>query len=227
VPVHARAGVICFGILQSFVHTLLDTDGCGTGREDVFPTSFLDFHRGWRSRVDELPVTLKTMLLVSEVLREHHGFRFAARAMTLMRGLRAAYDAALSEVDLLLLPTTPMKAPPLPPEDAGVERVFAEAVRMVGNTQPFDHTHHPAMSIPCGTSDGLPVGMMLVGRAFEESTIYRAAHAFEQHADWRRLEAADPPFVKRGEKATLRIAPEISLPAPGCGYNYSSSGKDE
>jgi hypothetical protein len=69
--------------------------------------------------------------------------------------------------------------------------------------------------------------MMLVGRAFEESTIYRAAHAFEQHADWRRLEAAGPPFVKRGEKATLRIAPEISLPAPGCGYNYSSSGKDE
>lgn len=53
------------------------------------------------------------------------------------------------------------------------------------NTMPFDHTHHPAMSVPCGVREGLPVGMMLVGRAFEESLIYRAAYAFEQDADWR------------------------------------------
>ncbi len=187
VPAHSNAGAICFGALQSFVHTMLDTDGCGTGREDVFPTSYLDFHRGWRARTDELPVTIKTMLMASEYLREHHGFRFAAKAMGLMRGLRAAYDAALQEVDLLLLPTTPMKAPPLPPPNAPPEEVFRQAVLALGNTQPFDHTHHPAMSIPCGTSEGLPVGLMLVGRAFEESTIYRAARAFEQHADWRSL----------------------------------------
>jgi amidase len=127
------------------------------------------------------------MLMLSEYLREHHGFRFAAKAMSLMRGLRAAYDAALSEVDLLLLPTTAMKAPPLPPEDADVEEIFGQAMLPLGNTQPFDHTHHPAMSIPCALRDGLPVGMMLVGRPFEESTIYRAAQAFEQHADWRSL----------------------------------------
>ena len=36
------------------------------------------------------------------------------------------------------------------------------------------------MSVPCGLSDGLPVGMMLVGKHFDEATIYRAAHAFEQ-----------------------------------------------
>ena len=52
---------------------------------------------------------------------------------------------------------------------------------------PFDNTHHPAMSVPCGMSDGLPVGMMLVGRHFEESTLYRAAHTFESEANWRSL----------------------------------------
>jgi amidase len=43
------------------------------------------------------------------------------------------------------------------------------------------------MSIPCGMSDGLPVGMMLVGRHYDESTIYRAAAAFEQIGDWKRM----------------------------------------
>jgi amidase len=43
------------------------------------------------------------------------------------------------------------------------------------------------MSIPCGLSQGLPVGLMLIARHWNESTIYRAAHAFEQSADWREL----------------------------------------
>ena len=56
---------------------------------------------------------------------------------------------------------------------------------MLPNTAPFDVTGHPAMSVPCGMSDGLPVGLMLIGRHYDESTIYRAAHAFEQGVDWQ------------------------------------------
>ena len=55
------------------------------------------------------------------------------------------------------------------------------------NTAPFDVTGHPGMSVPCGMSDGLPVGMMLIGRHYEESTIYRAAGAFEAAKDWETL----------------------------------------
>ena len=58
---------------------------------------------------------------------------------------------------------------------------------MLANTCPFDVTGHPAMSIPCGMSDGLPVGLMLVGGRWREATIYRAAAAFEQADDWRRM----------------------------------------
>jgi amidase len=43
------------------------------------------------------------------------------------------------------------------------------------------------MSVPCALSQGLPVGMMLIGGHYEESTIYRAAHAFEQIGDWRDM----------------------------------------
>jgi amidase len=49
----------------------------------------------------------------------------------------------------------------------------------------FDVTGHPAMSLPCGMVDGLPVGVMLIGRYYAEKTIYRAAHAYEQDVDWR------------------------------------------
>ena len=41
------------------------------------------------------------------------------------------------------------------------------------------------MSVPCALSNGLPVGMQLIGKHWAESTIYRAAHAFEQSGDWR------------------------------------------
>jgi amidase len=100
--------------------------------------------------------------------------------MNSVRSVRTAYDAVLREVDLLLLPTTPMKATPLPPEDASREVVVATAFSPVANTQPFNYSHHPALSIPCGRRQGLPVGLMLVGRPWEEATLYRVAHAFEQ-----------------------------------------------
>jgi Asp-tRNA(Asn)/Glu-tRNA(Gln) amidotransferase A subunit family amidase len=55
---------------------------------------------------------------------------------------------------------------------------------MLANTAQFDCTHHPAMSLPCGMADGLPVGTMLVAKAFDEETIYRAGRL----RAWRRLE---------------------------------------
>jgi amidase len=83
------------------------------------------------------------------------------------------------------MPTTPMKAPPLPGADVDPATSLGLAFAPLTNTMPFDNTHHPAMSVPCAMSNGLPVGMMLVGRHFEESTLYRAAHAFETGVDWR------------------------------------------
>ena len=63
------------------------------------------------------------------------------------------------------------------------------AFEMLPNTAPFDVTGHPAMSLPCGMSDGLPAGLMLIAKHWNESTIYRAAHAFEQAQDWTKVTA--------------------------------------
>ena len=51
---------------------------------------------------------------------------------------------------------------------------------MIPNTSPFDVTGHPAMNVPCAMSGGLPLGMMLVGRHWEDATVLRAARAFEE-----------------------------------------------
>jgi amidase len=107
--------------------------------------------------------------------------------MNLVRQLTAAYDAVLHTYDLLLMPTLPVKATPLPTPDASREEYVQRALEMVANTAPFDSTHHPAMSVPCGMRDGLPIGMMLVGKHFDEPTVYRAAYAFEQAGDWTRM----------------------------------------
>ena len=60
-------------------------------------------------------------------------------------------------------------------------------MEMFANTVAADITHHPSMSLPCGLRDGLPVGLMLTAKHFDEPSIYRAAHAFEQSKDWRDM----------------------------------------
>ncbi len=84
------------------------------------------------------------------------------------------------------MPTLPMTATPIPPEDADRSLIIQRAHEMFGNTAAFDVTGHPALSIPCGLSEGLPVGLMLVGKHYDEATIYRAAYAFEQAEDWKQ-----------------------------------------
>ena len=84
---------------------------------------------------------------------------------------------ALAEYDALVMPSTPMKA----------HRLDEQApYSMITNTAPFDITGHPAISVPCAKSDGLPVGMMLIGRHFDESTLFKISHAYEQSVDWMK-----------------------------------------
>lgn len=78
-------------------------------------------------------------------------------------------------------------APPLPDADAPVTEILQRGFEMLPNTCPVDCTHHPAMSVPCGKVDGLPVGMMLIGRHYDEHSICRAASAFESSADWSTI----------------------------------------
>jgi len=110
----------------------------------------------------------------------------------LMRGLRAR-DALcvsvrnpLESVDLLVTPTTPIVAARIGQETiryGGMEESILSA--MIRCTAPFNATGLPALSLPCGfTGAGLPIGLQIVGRSFDEAAVLRAGHAYEQATDW-------------------------------------------
>ena len=173
--------------LEGLTQQMMHGNGFGTGWEGLYTTSLLEFHSNWRSRADELSDTLKISMLIGQYHLKHTRGRYYAKAQNLARQLREEFNKVLASYDLLLMPTTPMKAPPIPPADASLELWCQRAFEMITNTAPFDVTGHPAMSVPCGMSDGLPVGLQIIGRRYEESTIYRAASAFEQAGDWRSM----------------------------------------
>lgn len=188
IPWHLLGGAVWLPIgVEGLTQTMMWGDGYGLSRPDLYVTSLMDFHRGWRQRANELSETTKLFTMLGTYIRHHHGTRYYGKAMNIARQLTAAYDAVLAEHDLLLMPTTPMKAQPLPRPGAPREEIVERALEMIGNTAPFDISHHPAMAIPCGMNDGLPVSMMLVGKHFDEPTIYRAAYAFEQSGNWRAM----------------------------------------
>jgi amidase len=188
IPMHLDGLAIWTPIaLEGLQAQMMHGNGMGFNWKGLYTTSLLDAHANWRARANQLSRTLKISMLAGEYfLRQYRG-HFYAKSQNLGRLLRKTYDQALSRHDLLLMPTTPMKATPLPPQDAPLALYCRRGFEMLPNTAPFDVTGHPGMNVPCGLSAGLPVGMQLVAAHYNESTIYRAAHAFEQLGDWRNF----------------------------------------
>jgi amidase len=188
IPMHRDGAAIWTPIiLEGLVAQMMHGNGMGFNWKGLYTTSLLDAHANWRARADELSRTLKISMLAGEYFIKYHRGHFYAKAQNLGRLLRKTYDDVLARYDLLMMPTLPMKATPLPPNNAPLALWCQRGFEMLPNTCGFDVTGHPAMNIPCGLSDGLPVGMMLVGKHYAETTIYRAAHAFEQLGDWRNF----------------------------------------
>ena len=105
--------------------------------------------------------------------RETTGAAYAAARRA--RGeIRAAFDAVFAGYDAIALPTTVVTAPLREGQDA-----VATAARLTALTSPFNLTGLPAISVPCGTSDGLPVGLQLVGARWREARLLRVARAYE------------------------------------------------
>ena len=156
---------------------LMAGNSMGTGWKGYYATSLMDFFASSRRvMANDLSDILKRLVLWGQYLQNNYHGHYYAKAQNLARTLRASYDEAFTNVDALVMPTTPTKAPPIPPPGTATETDVGGG----NNTASFDVTGHPALSVPCGTSMGLPVGMMIVGRHWEDGTILRIADAFER-----------------------------------------------
>lgn len=185
IPLHLKGQAIWTPVaLEGAYAQMMESNGLGMNWKGLYSTALLDAHANWRSRADELSHSLKISIMTGAYFIKHHRGHYYAKAQNLARLLKETYNKALDEVDLLLMPTLPLKATKLPEDPHALDEVLGRAFEMLANTAPFDVTGHPAMAIPCGMSDGLPVSMMLVGKHYDEPTIYKAAHAFEQSGDW-------------------------------------------
>lgn len=188
IPMHPQGIAVWSGIICDGLWETLKYNGTPTNITSVSSPALWQAANGWLKRLDDMPHNVRILMLFGRYLERYNGYYYG-KAKNMMRRLCAAYDDALAKYDLLLMPTTSGK--PLPNvtslAEASVEQVMQHTMNGLFNTCQFNATGHPAMSVPCGERDGLPVGMMLMGKHFDEPSIYRAAHAFEQSADWQSL----------------------------------------
>ena len=95
-------------------------------------------------------------------------------------------EVAMDTYDVLLAPTSPVGPPRIDENTVQIGDKLVPALALLSRlTRPFNLNGVPTISIPCGfTSSGMPIGMQLAGRTFDEATLLRVAHAYEQATDW-------------------------------------------
>ena len=159
---------------------MLRGNGYGYGYKGRYSPEMMEhYSRGLAKSFEAVSPTVQmTGLCGQYMLDTYHGTHYA-KAQNLSPLIRAAYDAALQDVDVLVLPTQPMRATELPAADAPMAQYIVRGLEMVGNTAPFDVTGHPAISVPAEVTDGRPIGMMIVGRHWDERGVLAFASAYE------------------------------------------------
>jgi len=139
--------------------------------------AFAYHERDLRERPQLYGDVLREKLLAGGLLR---GSEYV-QAQRLRARLSQDMAAVLTTVDVLVTPTTPGPAPSF---DMVLTPDFPFAR---SNMAPFNMTGLPALAVPCGfTTAGLPLSLQIAGRPFDEATVLRVGHAYEQATDWHR-----------------------------------------
>jgi amidase len=193
VPAHTEAYVPASIIMAEGTRYYFDSNLGGTSAETHYPISLITaFGRFKQAAGYELPLSSKLNATFAEYLHARYHGRFYAKAQNVRGAIRRAYDSALSEVDLLVCPTKPTTAPRyVEPDDyvSDMENYLSRGepgnAAFSRNTAPFNYTGHPAISVPSGIVNGLPVGMQIVGRRFEDDVVLRAAYAYQESGGFR------------------------------------------
>lgn len=134
------------------------------------------YHRDWlKQRADEYGADVLSRLQSAQTIRAEEYALARRRQLELRLDLESSFE----NMDFFITPTTAITAPPI-----GNDAV-SMAQQLTAFTAPFDATGYPAISVPCGfTSAGLPIGLQIVGRAWDEDRLLQVAHQFQQATDF-------------------------------------------
>jgi aspartyl-tRNA(Asn)/glutamyl-tRNA(Gln) amidotransferase subunit A len=157
---------------------IADLDLLSTVFAVIFVVEAAAYHQRWlRERPHDYGDDVRQRLLPG-MLYPATEYVNAQRAR---RRILESFLAALTEVDLLVMPTVPMAAPPIPGPPVATPNPLTRY------TFAFDVTGLPALTVPCGfTAAGLPIGLQIAGRPFDEATVLRVGRAYERATDWHR-----------------------------------------
>jgi len=187
IPEHRKVGIAAFALDGDGFRSLRGSTAFGSGSRTFMPAGLLAaIDKVWTNEADALATYTKSLLLLGEFSRRNFHGRVYAKAHNVRPTFQRAYDDALARVDVLAMPTCLGVAPPAF-ESVSYQEGWDRAVgilrqgfdAMTRNTGPFNYTGHPAVAVPAGMEDGLPVSVQLVGRFFDEARLLRVAKALE------------------------------------------------
>ncbi|WP_340820363.1 Asp-tRNA(Asn)/Glu-tRNA(Gln) amidotransferase subunit GatA [Methanolobus sp. WCC4] len=131
----------------------------------------------------------RRILLGTYALSAGYHDKYYLKALKVRTLVKQDFDKALSNVDVLMAPTMPAPAFKIGEKiDDPLSLYLADV-----NTVPINLAGVPSISVPCGLADGMPVGLQIIGKHFDENAIIRAAYSFEQNTDHNK---ARPPEVE-------------------------------
>jgi len=174
-----------------------------------------------RERPHELQPAVRARLEVGFHISAHDYLQASRLRARLTRQFVAAVFA---EVDVVVVPTIPEPAPDLARTKAGsVEEFVARMGRFSRLTRPFNVLGLPALSVPSGFSEaGLPLALQIVGRPFDEPTVLRLGHAYQQATDWHTRR----PQLDMGDLGGPPIRPDARGRPGEAGAPLDSSKRD-
>jgi aspartyl-tRNA(Asn)/glutamyl-tRNA(Gln) amidotransferase subunit A len=154
-------------------------DGVRFGHRAKDPRDLMDLYK--RSRGEGFGAEVKRRIMTGTyVLSAGYYDAYYLKAQKVRQLIAADFKRAFSEVDVLMGPTTPTAAFPIGAKTSDPITMYLNDIYTIG----ANLAGLPAMSIPCGFSAGLPVGLQIVGPHFSEGKLLNAAHVFQRETDW-------------------------------------------
>ena len=177
---------VLHGILCHSASAMVESDLEGYWRGGMCDPAWQEaFGKARRAGSDGFPPLLKVWTVLGKYLKQRYCSVYYSKAQNYRLEMARLMDRALADADILVSPATPMKAIKLVSSIGEGTWEGRGAIDMNRNTCPTNLTGHPALSVPSGFgAGGLPAGIQLMGRRWDETTLFRAAYAYAGDTDF-------------------------------------------
>lgn len=184
IPEHLTIAAAAFVCNLEGMASLLRSGGNGYGHLGRYDTQLAaQLQTALRHRAAELSPQMKLAWLAGTAMSATYGGALYAAARNQLAAQTATYARVFRSLDMLVMPTAPI--PPLVAVgNLKAEQILERGWSMLGNTSPFNSTGMPALSMPVGRSNGLPVGVMLVGPKGADAGLLETAQLYEAELGW-------------------------------------------